>query len=386
MKTIKLTNGKHRDNVVVFITFEKDTELIKQLKALGYTRWSQTKRVWYALGQNFDLNVFFKAMQPYAFIDYSALNVKDLSTNNWANQETKEAQSKQVVEQTEKDRITLPHVQERVLQLRLWMEHRRYSKSTIETYTDCVRLFLSYYADREPCTLCNDDVVVFVNEYILKKQLSYSYQNQFVNAIKLYFREVEKSCIEIDKLQRPRREHKLPNVLSKQEVKAILNALTNQKHRAMLSLIYGCGLRRAELLYLKPEDIDSKRGLLKINQSKGKRDRVVPLSEKLINMLREYYLVYRPKEWLFEGQYPGTSYSEQSLMSVLKQALSKTNIKKPVSLHWLRHSYATHLLEGGTDTRFIQKLLGHKSSKTTEIYTHVSNKSLRNIKSPFDDL
>lgn len=140
------------------------------------------------------------------------------------------------------------------------------------------------------------------------------------------------------------------------------------------------------MLHLKLADIDSKRGILLIKQAKGKKDRITPISGKIIELLRQYYKAYKPEIWLFEGQFKGGQYSAESLQSVLKQALQKANIKKPVSLHWLRHSYATHLLESGTDLRYIQELLGHNSSKTTEIYTHVSTKSLRNIKSPFDDL
>jgi integrase/recombinase XerD len=154
----------------------------------------------------------------------------------------------------------------------------------------------------------------------------------------------------------------------------------------MLSLIYACGLRRSELLHLKPTDVDSKRGLLIVKQSKGNKDRVVPLSEKTISMLREYFISYKPKIWLFEGQVKGEQYSEKSLQSVLKQSVEKAKIRKPVTLHWLRHSYATHLLESGTDLRYIQELLGHKSSKTTEIYTHVSTQSIQKIRSPFDEL
>jgi integrase/recombinase XerD len=207
-----------------------------------------------------------------------------------------------------------------------------------------------------------------------------------VNAIKLFFRSVRNTKIDFEKIHRPKREKLLPNVLSKEEVKAILNALGNVKHKAMLSLIYSCGLRRSELLNLKPADVDSKRGILIIRQAKGRKDRIAPLSAKIIEMLRDYYKAYKPKVWLFEGQYEGEQYSEKSLHSVLKQALVKTGINKPVTLHWLRHSYATHLLESGTDLRYIQEILGHKSSKTTEIYTHVSTQSLQKIKSPFDDL
>ena len=154
----------------------------------------------------------------------------------------------------------------------------------------------------------------------------------------------------------------------------------------MLSLIYSCGLRCGEMLRLKPEHIDSKRNILIIKQSKGRKDRITPLSNKIILMLRDYYHLHKPKQWLFEGQKQGESYDERSLQNVLKQAIVKCQIKKPVSLHWLRHSYATHLLENGTDLRYIQEILGHSSSKTTEIYTHVSTKNIQKIISPFDYL
>jgi integrase/recombinase XerD len=154
----------------------------------------------------------------------------------------------------------------------------------------------------------------------------------------------------------------------------------------MLSLIYSCGLRCGELLALKPVHIDSKRNIVLLKNSKGKKDRIVQLSSKILEILRDYYKMYKPQIYLFEGQIKGTQYDSRSLQQVLKQALKKSDIRKPVTLHWLRHSYATHLLESGTDLRYIQELLGHSSSKTTEIYTHVSTKSLQQIKSPFDDL
>ena len=134
------------------------------------------------------------------------------------------------------------------------------------------------------------------------------------------------------------------------------------------------------------KDIHSERNLLLIKQSKGKKDRIVPISNKTIDLLRDYYKAYKPKTWLFEGQQVNEKYSERSIQLVLLQAVTKAKIEKPVSLHWLRHSYATHLLESGTDLRYIQELLGHSSSKTTEIYTHVSTKNIQQIKSPFDDL
>lgn len=270
--------------------------------------------------------------------------------------------------------------------LRLWMMSRRYSDSTIKTYMDAFRVFFNYFSHKNTHEVTNRDIIIFNNDYIIKNKLSASYQNQMVNAIKLFYKVVQNKHIEIEKIHRPKKPKQLPNVLSKEEIKMILDVHGNLKHRCMLRLIYACGLRRSELINLKPQDIDSHRGILLIRQGKGKKDRIAPIPMNLIKQLRDYYKAYRPSIWLFEGQKKGTPYSAKSLENVLKQALFKVGIKKPVSLHWLRHSYATHLLENGTDLRFIQELLGHNSSRTTEIYTHVTTKSLQNIKSPFEDL
>lgn len=267
-----------------------------------------------------------------------------------------------------------------------WLRSRRYSENTIKTYTEAIHVFLRYFPDRDLEEFKNQDIITFNNGYILKRNLSASYQNQMVNAIKLFFQTVQNRKLVIDHIHRPKKSKILPNVLSKEEIKAILESPGNLKHRAMLSLIYACGLRRSEILNLLPTDVDSKRNILIIRQGKGRKDRIAPLSLKIIDMLRTYYRAYRPQKWLFEGQNPGQQYSTGSLRNVLKQAIRKAGISKPVSLHWLRHSYATHLLESGTDLRYIQELLGPSSSRTTEIYTHVSTKSLQNIKSPFDDL
>ena len=263
---------------------------------------------------------------------------------------------------------------------------QRYSPNTIKTYTDALGVFFQFHSNKGPEQLEIADIIHFNTGYIIQKNLSASYQNQVINAIKLFYRNRFNRVMNLDNIQRPRREKRLPNVLSKQEIKAIIEAPTNLKHRAMLSLIYACGLRRSELLNLSLRDVHSDRNLLFIRQSKGKKDRVVPISNKIIEMLREYYKAYKPKTWLFEGQIPNTKYSEKSLENVLKQSLTKAKITKKVTLYWLRHSYATHLLESGTDLRYIQELLGHSSSRTTEIYTHVSTKSLQQIRSPFEDL
>ncbi len=267
-----------------------------------------------------------------------------------------------------------------------WMEQKRYSDSTVKTYIMAITTFLRFIKPKTSSEATNNDMRQFVNSYMIPRNLSFSYQNQAINAAKLFFKTIRGSLLITEHLDRPRHEHKLPNVLSKEEVGLILKVSTNMKHRMMLTVIYACGLRRGELLNLRPVHIDSKRHLLLIINGKGRKDRVVPISDNLIELLREYYRYYRPRVWLFEGQYPGEQYSEKSIQSVLKIALRKARISKPVTLHWLRHSYATHLLESGTDLRYIQELLGHRSSKTTEIYTHVTEKSIQKIRSPFDDL
>jgi len=359
---VKLNQKQHKGESILLLQFDKNEKLIALAKSIG-CRFSITHKGWWLPD-----NPKNKKLLETTFADY-------LDQNN-----DKPASAK-----TSADKLTPEHKAsiERYIKFLL---SKRFAESTIRSYVHSIQLFLAFYKDRPMESLTNEDVIRFNNEYILAKRLSSSFQNQIVNAIKKFFLVVENRRMDIEDLHRPRREYKNPNIISKEEIKQILYAPRNLKHRAMLSLIYACGLRRSELLNLKPQHVDSKRNLLIIKQSKGRRDRVVPLSSKIIELLREYYKAYRPKVWLFEGQVAGKKYTATSLQNVLKQALKRSNVKRPVTLHWLRHSFATHLLEAGTDLRYIQEILGHKSSKTTEIYTHVSNKSIQNIKSPFDDL
>ncbi len=266
-----------------------------------------------------------------------------------------------------------------------WLIQKRYSENTIKTYVGSIIVFLNYHKEKNVEELNAKDWEQFNIEYILKNKYSASFQNQVCNAIKLFFSKEFGIYVPIENIERPRRSLILPNILSAEEVKKILTASPNLKHWTMLSLIYSAGLRRSELINLKLVDIDSSRMTIHIRQSKGKKDRVLPLSSKILELLREYYKFYKPKEYLFEGQYGGM-YGKRSIQLVFNSALRKSGIKKKATLHTLRHSNATHLLEAGTDLRYIQELLGHKSSKTTEIYTHVSQTKLQNIRNPFDDL
>ncbi len=331
-------------------------------------------KCWHVPDNSDMVSNLFSLLKGKAFLDYSTLK-----REKKAAPVRKEAIPATLPQQRDEDKVKLE-------EFRKWMIHRRYSDSTINTYTGMLGQFLKFIRPKESSEINSDDMVRFVNEYVIPRGLSYTFQNQVINAAKLFFRHVYKAELDVETFERPRREHRLPNVLSRNEVKQIIEVPTNTKHRVMLSLIYACGLRRSELLNLKPGDIDSQRGVLLIKQSKGKKDRIVPISEKLIGILREYYKCYKPEKYLFEGQVKGEQYSASSMQKVLREACDKAGIQKPVTLHWLRHSYATHLLESGTDLRFIQEQLGHSSSKTTEIYTHVSIKSIQNIKSPFDDL
>ncbi len=339
---------KHKGAKRIAVYFEKNAALIARIKKLEGSRWSQSLMAWHLPDTEENRERFKIAPHSHSL------------------------PSSEGIAQIEK--------------FKQFLRSKRYSESTIATYSEALKSFLIFYREKPIAEITNEDVIVYNNEYILKNNLSASYQNQIVNAIKLFFKIIHNSKIEIDKIHRPKRSKVLPNVLSKEEIKLILNAHSNIKHKIMLSLIYSCGLRCGELLSLKPVHIDSNRNIVLLKNAKGKKDRIVPLSPKILEMLREYYKVYKPTTYLFEGQTKGQSYDDRSLQQVLKQALQKTGITKPATLHWLRHSYATHLLESGTDLRYIQELLGHNSSKTTEIYTHVSTKSLQQIKSPFDNL
>jgi len=226
-----------------------------------------------------------------------------------------------------------------------------------------------------------------INKYLLNliqsRNISISQQNQRINAIKFFYEKVLGRNKQYYELHRPNKEHKLPKVLSKNEVKKILLSCGNIKHRCILMLMYSAGLRRSEVIDLTISDIDSERMVINIIGAKGKKDRVSLLSENILQLLRKYYKDYKPKKYLFEGA-KGGKYSPTSIAKLLTNAAQKAGIHKNVTPHMLRHSFATHLLEQGTDLRYIQELLGHNSSKTTEIYTHVSKKAIGNINNPVD--
>ncbi|KDN55855.1 site-specific tyrosine recombinase/integron integrase [Flavobacterium seoulense] len=335
----------HKGEKRIAVYFEKNANLIARIKHIEDARWSQQKKVWH-IPDTEENRIRFKI----ASIAHSFPS------------------------------------EEGIVQIEKFKQHlrsKRYSESTISTYSEALKSFLTFYREKPIPEITNEDVIIYNNEYILKNKLSASYQNQIINSIKLFFSIIIETKINIDNIHRPKSSQFLPNVLSKEETFKLIDVTTNLKHKTLLAIIYSSGLRISEAINMKITDIDNQRMLIHVKNAKGKKDRYTLLSTKVLELLREYYTIYKPKIYLFEGQ-NGEQYSSRSAQAVLQQSVKKAGITKQISLHTLRHSFATHLLEAGTDLRYIQDLLGHSSPKTTMIYTHVSSTSLKNIINPFN--
>jgi len=265
------------------------------------------------------------------------------------------------------------------------LKELRYSDNTLDSYTDLFEEFINYYEHTAIDDITEEMIIGFLQYLVMERNVSVSYQNQSINAIKFYYERVKGGARKMYYVERPREEKLLPEVLSQEEVVGILNAATNLKYKAILMTIYSAGLRISELINLRIKDIDSQRMQIRVEQGKGKKDRYTVLSSKTLEVLRQYVAQYKPQVWLFEGS-DNSKYSTSSIKKALRLSLEKTGIKKRITVHTLRHSFATHLLEAGTDLRYIQSLLGHENTKTTEIYTHITTRGFDQIKSPLDNL
>ena len=264
------------------------------------------------------------------------------------------------------------------------LEIKRYSKQTIDNYKSQLHFTKLHLNGKALKDASDRDLFEFIYHLVHIKKISASYQRQIVGSLKLFYKEMYQRDIPFEYLNVDRSEKKLPLVLSKKEVQLIIQSIKNIKHKALISLLYGSGLRIGELLNLKMSDIDSQRMVVFVNDAKGKKDRYTILSYKSLELLRFYYKEYKPKEFLFEGQ-KGGKYSSESAGQLFKRALKRAKINKKATLHTLRHSFATHLLEDGIGIAHIQKLLGHSNIKTTLIYTRIAHDALLSIKSPLDD-
>ncbi len=265
------------------------------------------------------------------------------------------------------------------------MQLKRYSSSTISSYSNFMLQFVNRfnYTEKNLIKLSNKEIIRSCITLIQEKKYSHSSQKQFLGSIKKIYSECFRRSIDLSVIYPSRSPRELPDILSLNEVKCLLYETKNLKHKAILTTIYGLGLRISELINLKITDIDSDRMVVFIRQAKGKKDRTIMLSDNLLKLLRDYFLKYNPKIYLFEGQ-KSPQYSASSIRKILMKSIEKTGITKKVKVHTLRHSFATHLLENGTDVRIIQKLLGHNNLNTTMIYTHVANSTISKIKSPLD--
>ena len=257
-----------------------------------------------------------------------------------------------------------------------------YSRRTIEAYLHYNRDFLKL-ANKSPREICRKEIVAYLDYLVLSVNAAASTLNLAYSALKSYYGTVYKRKFFID-LPRAKKEKKLPIVLSKAEVKLLIDKTGNRKHKCILSLLYGCGLRVSELLNLKMKDIDIMRGMIHVRAGKGKKDRYVNLPESLIIVLKKQSKLKHWEDYLFTGRDNKSRITAMSVQKIIKQAAVRAKIMKNISPHTMRHTYATHLLEAGTDIRYIQALLGHSRLETTQTYARVANNKIREINSPLD--
>jgi len=365
---IYLAKDFHRGKAIITLRFGYNQELINRIKNIGSARWSQSKKCWYFIQGEFHLPSVYEALKPVSDIDVSALknNSKIVRIN----------QKQKIVT---KPKVKLPSAYLNML------DQRRYSESTKATYTNYFGDFVRHFDDKDLANISVEDINNYLLDLIRKQKISPSQQNQRINAIKFYYEKVLGKEKYYFKIERAKISNPLPNVLSTNEIKRMIDNTKNVKHKCIISILYSAGLRRSELVNLKLTDILSGQMQIKVRNSKGNKDRYVGLSKHLLQQLRNYLHIYKPKEWLIEGQ-KGGKYSSESILKVVKASAKKAGITRNVTPHMLRHSFATHHLESGTDLRYIQEFLGHNSSKTTEVYTHVAKTDFSKFKNPLDEL
>ena len=343
-------------------------------------RWSKTMNCWHvpnskkAISQLKDIGINYTEPQKLV----KAVSVNDL---------VKPPTPVEPYNQSKPQGLEVELLQEHKVVLsefKKYLEWKRLSDKTQVIYIKSVKRFMNYFTDKSVKEVTHNDVNGYIHSLVVGGY-SRSMQNIVVSAIKLFYSKVLNKNMDIQKIERPTREYNLPKVIAKQDIEKMLSGMSNIKHQTAILLIYAFGLRRSELLNLKLEDIDSQSMVLNIRNAKGRKDRTLPLSENILVRIRKYYMKCKPQVYLIEGAKKGEPYSATSLQNIFHKHMDRVKPNNRFTLHCLRHSCATHLLDDGTDIRYIQELLGHKSTRTTEIYTHVSIRSLRNIKMPGDE-
>jgi len=364
MKTVVLKPLKHKNAACIAIRFGFDAELKSALSRLPDCKWTQTHRCYYIPDVDASKRRLMRLLKHQnRMVDYSAMQ-------------------KAKLESCVEPFLNPDHIAT-LEAYREYLRGQRKSVSTVNSYSSFIELFLKFNNSKALTDLSNRSVELFAEGVLAKRAYSISSHRQAMNALKHFFRLNALQDVEVDKITVPKKDRKLPNVLSTEEVISILQATRNLKHRAILGLIYSSGLRIGELLKLKLADVDLERQSIYVKSGKGRKDRHTTLGQSIQPLLVNYVRTYKPEQFLFEGE-KGMAYSASSVRAFLKRSCRLANIRKKVTPHTLRHSFATHLLENGVDIRYIQELLGHSRPETTMIYTHVTERTISAIQNPLD--
>ncbi len=367
-KHITLKHLLIENQKMIGLQFYPDKVIHALIKELPNPRWSNEFGMVYITNTKENLGQVFEKFRGIAWINGNSFFKEKVIRNNdpidinWYRNRPKT--------------VSYRYVPEEYLTK---LELKRYALNTCKTYISQFEKFINHYPDRQIHELSEQEIRRYL-QLLIQQKRSNSYINQAINSIKFYYEVVMGMPNRLYSIERPRQEQKLPSILAKQDILRMIDLTKNIKHKCIISLLYSSGLRRSELLNLKLTDIDSTGMLIKVRYAKGNKDRYTVLNQAVLDTLREYYKVYKPKLYLFESNEAERKYSTTSVLKVVHQAAKRAKINQSVHPHMLRHSFATHLLEEGVDLRYIQVLLGHNSSKTTEIYTHVAIKKFNNIK------
>jgi site-specific recombinase XerD len=340
------------------VNFPYDPELVEKIKTIPGRRWVLEEKCWTVP----DTESVIKKI-------ISLFGIEEMKVNDF----------------TSSHHLLNPCANDHIQLLDKELKLRGYSPLSRKAYRQHIHSF-SLYIKKNLSLVKEGEIKDYLYFLIERKGVSRSYINQAISALKFFYVQVLKSSQFVDNIPRPRREKKLPVVLSREEIIKMLNVTINPKHRLLLMVTYSAGLRVSEIVCLRSEDIDSDRELIRIKSAKGNKDRYTTLSVVALEALRDYWKVYRPKGWLFPGADGEKHLSTRTAQKIFEQALVKAQIQKSVTIHVLRHSYATHSLEDGVDLRYLQELLGHSRPETTMIYTHVTQKDLTKIRSPLDNI
>ena len=362
----------HNKRECIQLLFEYNAQINKILHDLKFVKFSSTLKSWYIQKDINYLNQVIKSLEGIANIDTSKIKL---------------IQKKSLPEIILNSNLKISEYNKKQLKIFIKvLTLKAYSLSTITTYKSEFAVFLQTLKDFKVDELKTDRVKNYLFYCHDKLKLSENTIHSRMNALKFYYEKVLKRERFFFDIPRPKRPLQLPKVISEEKIFKGLSEIKNLKHQVLLMTAYSAGLRVSEVVNIKVDDINSDRMQIFIERAKGKKDRLVPLSKVALELLREYYKKYQPKKWLFEGQIKNTPYSSRSAQAVFNYYFEKIGIPKYITFHSLRHSYATHLLEGGTDIKYIQELLGHNDIRTTLRYTHVSKKSLQKIESPLDKI